>query len=195
MTQTGLGRESLETVTLYLSEDAGDGPFATASKHHRLKRCIPDLCADDKVHILFSMRSCPFVCFWIGRWPLYCIISPSASLQFAISSCFCVIEANIDFGEGDGPISFPASKGRWLSNAPIKKKQFCCPWQGSGSGSWSERVCCEKTSVNGFTRPQDELNHFFSLLSLCFCASSFEFSFHFWLCIWWVRHNVYSVEV
>lgn len=70
-------------------------------------------------HVLLSMCSGPFVCFWIERWPLYCIISLATTLQFPISSCFCVIVANIDFGEG--PSLFQHQRGQWLSNVPIKK--------------------------------------------------------------------------
>lgn len=62
-------------------------------------------CINGHARILFSLCPCPFICFRIGRWPLYCIISPATTLQFAISFCFCVIVANIDFGEGDRPVS------------------------------------------------------------------------------------------
>lgn len=94
--------------------------------------------------LLFSTRSCPFVCLWIGRWPLYCTVSLAATLQFAyLLVLLCNCSKYWLWRRRQARLSCPASKGQWLSNVPIKKNNsaLCGRARGATAG---QRECDEE---------------------------------------------------
>lgn len=183
VTQTGLGSERRGTVTLYLQPAHWR---RSRTLNSLLQTSLPCFYTCINGHILLNTCSCLFVCFWVGRWPLYCIISPATTLHFAISSCFCVIAANIDFREGDGcaclSLSAAASKGQWLSNVPIKKNNAVFHWSALGvaAGHWESaakkhqmHLLLDKTDWPDWAlrAPKDKIKP----LLLCFGASFIVF--------------------
>lgn len=145
-------------------------------------------------HVLLSMCSGPFVCFWIERWPLYCIISLATTLQFPISSCFCS-----KYWLWRRHVSLPASEGPVTKQCSNKEKQCCFSWQGSGSGSWSASMLWKKKWMHLLLDKTDWLYWLYKApktkSSHCCCCGGGLYFFLVWVVCASVAHAVTHVHI